>query len=193
MNSSTAGFTFYLMTKKGLTLLKSVIDTFGPAVVELVVGARDNSVDKDYYEEIKNLCGDHGISFRDRKFNPGHKGYAFAVGWRWIITNTDKLIIFHDSLLPRYRGFAPLVNALINGEKSVGVTALYAADTYDTGDIIAQESIDVKYPMLIRDAIDRIAPLYSVLACRIIEKVLLNAASAAIEAAGGSGQLQPLA
>lgn len=26
-----------------------------------------------------------------------------AIGWRWLLEDTDKLIIFHDSLLPKYR------------------------------------------------------------------------------------------
>ena len=72
----------------------------------------------------------------------------------------NKLIIIHDSLLPRYRGFAPLVNALINGEKTLGVTALIASESYDRGDILMQESINVHYPVKINVIIEKVAELY---------------------------------
>jgi len=72
----------------------------------------------------------------------------------------QKLIVFHDSLLPRYRGFAPLVNALINGEETIGVTALMASEQYDEGPILSQRSAEISYPIKIADAIDRVCELY---------------------------------
>ncbi len=44
----------------------------------------------------------------------------------------------HSSLLPKYRGAAPINWAMINGEKETGVTIMYMAEGLDTGDIIAQ-------------------------------------------------------
>ena len=49
--------------------------------------------------------------------------------------------------MPKYRGFAPLVNSLVNGEKIIGVTALFASEEYDNGDIIMQSSVDITYPI----------------------------------------------
>ncbi|MCJ1708517.1 methionyl-tRNA formyltransferase [Microbacterium sp. VKM Ac-2923] len=49
----------------------------------------------------------------------------------------------HDSLLPAYAGFSPLIWALINGETHVGVTAHLMDERLDTGPIIAQQSIAV--------------------------------------------------
>jgi len=45
---------------------------------------------------------------------------------------------FHPSLLPRYRGVAPLVWQIVNGEEKSGITAHVLERTVDTGDIIAQ-------------------------------------------------------
>lgn len=42
---------------------------------------------------------------------------------------------FHSSLLPRYRGRAPLNWAIINGEKELGVTVHHIDEGTDTGDI----------------------------------------------------------
>ncbi|NLW45271.1 MAG: methionyl-tRNA formyltransferase [Syntrophomonadaceae bacterium] len=49
----------------------------------------------------------------------------------------------HGSLLPAYRGAAPIQRALMAGEKTVGVTTMYMDETMDTGDIILQRAIDL--------------------------------------------------
>lgn len=49
----------------------------------------------------------------------------------------------HASLLPRYRGAAPINWAVINGDDKTGVTTFFLKHEIDTGDIIGQESIDI--------------------------------------------------
>ncbi|MGH3927738.1 MAG: methionyl-tRNA formyltransferase, partial [Pseudonocardiaceae bacterium] len=49
----------------------------------------------------------------------------------------------HDSLLPAYAGFSPLIWALINGETEVGVTAHLMNPELDAGDIVLQRSVPV--------------------------------------------------
>lgn len=49
----------------------------------------------------------------------------------------------HVSLLPRYRGAAPVQHALLAGETQTGVSAMYMDEGLDTGDIIAQIPIDI--------------------------------------------------
>ena len=44
----------------------------------------------------------------------------------------------HSSLLPKYRGAAPINWAILNGEDETGVTIMYMAEGMDTGDILAQ-------------------------------------------------------
>ena len=93
---------------------------------------------------------------------------AIAVSWRWLITeNFSSTIIFHDSLLPKYRGFAPLVSALIKGDDRIGVTALLAQGEYDSGPIIAQESTSITYPVTIRQTIEKIIPCYEDLVLKV--------------------------
>ncbi len=50
----------------------------------------------------------------------------------------------HASLLPDYRGAAPINHVLINGEKITGVTSFFINQNIDTGDIILQESEEIK-------------------------------------------------
>ena len=53
-------------------------------------------------------------------------------------------INLHASLLPLYRGAAPINWALINGEKETGVTTFFIRRDIDTGDIISQKSVVVQ-------------------------------------------------
>lgn len=50
----------------------------------------------------------------------------------------------HASLLPEYRGAAPINWAIINGETKTGVTTFFIDDKIDTGEIILQKEIDIK-------------------------------------------------
>ena len=49
----------------------------------------------------------------------------------------------HASLLPKYRGGAPIHWSIINGDDKTGITIMYMDVGMDTGDIISQESIDI--------------------------------------------------
>lgn len=49
----------------------------------------------------------------------------------------------HSSLLPKYRGAAPINRALINGDKDTGVTTFFLKDKVDTGNIIIQKKIPI--------------------------------------------------
>ncbi len=52
-------------------------------------------------------------------------------------------INIHASILPKYRGAAPIAWSLINGETKTGITLMYMDEGLDTGDIIVQEKIDI--------------------------------------------------
>ncbi|WP_274650508.1 methionyl-tRNA formyltransferase [Paenibacillus humicola] len=49
----------------------------------------------------------------------------------------------HGSLLPRYRGGAPIQRAIMNGEKATGVTIMYMAEGLDTGDMISRVEVPI--------------------------------------------------
>ena len=49
----------------------------------------------------------------------------------------------HPSLLPRYRGAAPIQRALLAGEQQTGVTVIVLSEQIDAGDIIEQETVSV--------------------------------------------------
>lgn len=50
----------------------------------------------------------------------------------------------HGSLLPKLRGGAPIHHAIINGDKTTGITIMYMDKKMDSGDIISQESLPIE-------------------------------------------------
>jgi methionyl-tRNA formyltransferase len=49
----------------------------------------------------------------------------------------------HASLLPKYRGAAPIQRAILNGDKVTGMTIQHVAENLDSGDIILQQSVEI--------------------------------------------------
>ena len=74
---------------------------------------------------------------------------------------------FHASLLPKYRGRAPVNWAIINGERETGNTMFFIDDGVDTGDIIDQRRIAI-------EDCDDCATLYEKVAASAIEMLLVH-------------------
>ena len=49
----------------------------------------------------------------------------------------------HGSLLPKYRGSAPIQWSVINGDKVTGITTMYMAEGMDTGDMIMKFELPI--------------------------------------------------
>lgn len=49
----------------------------------------------------------------------------------------------HGSLLPQYRGAAPIQWAIINGDKTTGITTMYMDEGMDTGDMILKQEVEI--------------------------------------------------
>lgn len=164
----------YLLGEKGFVALKNLNNSKTELISNVIIGT-DSKVKYDYSNEIIELCKKAKISYQiQNKTSLNTAKYSIAIGWRWLINDDSKLIVFHDSLLPKYRGFNPLVTALINGDEKIGVTALKGSKNYDEGEIIAQESIKINYPINIRTAIGKIAESYAILLQVILDKIISN-------------------
>lgn len=168
----------FIMGKKGLACLEAVLNNTS-VELKFVIYATDKNVEKDYADEIVALCTKHNISHYNRNtFDETllkDVSYYIAVAWRWLIkSNLEKLIVFHDSILPRNRGFNPLVTALINGDEEIGVTAIFANKEFDKGDILGVEKVNVIYPIKISEAIDIISVCYQNLVMKIVKQITDN-------------------
>ena len=80
----------------------------------------------------------------------------------------------HASLLPQYRGAAPINWAIINGEKETGVTTFFLKHEIDTGEIIFQEKIAIEGDDNVEIVHDKLMVLGSQLVLKTIDAVIDN-------------------
>ena len=78
-------------------------------------------------------------------------------------------INMHASLLPKFRGAAPIQWSIINGEKRSGVTAMQMDKGLDTGDILLSESVEIRDDETAQELHDEL----SVLGAQVMRKTLL--------------------
>jgi methionyl-tRNA formyltransferase len=77
----------------------------------------------------------------------------------------------HASLLPKYRGAAPIAWAILNGEKVTGVTTMVMEEGMDTGDILLQAEIPIGDEETCESLHDRLASLGARLLRETVEKM----------------------
>ena len=83
----------------------------------------------------------------------------------------------HVSLLPKYRGAAPMQRAVMEGESETGVTIMYMDEGLDTGDIITAESFPLTEEDDFETVHDRSAEIGAKLLSEVIDKLALGEAS----------------
>lgn len=91
-------------------------------------------------------------------------------------------INLHASLLPQYRGAAPINHAIINGEKESGVTTFFLKHEIDTGDVIFSESVAISNDDTAGDLHDKLMDVGAGLLVKTVK---------AIEAGNYTEQPQP--
>src|SRR5690606_20424867 len=91
-----------------------------------------NLKDENFFEELKALKANLQIVVAFRMLP--------EVVWKMPEFGTFNL---HASLLPNYRGAAPINWAIINGETKTGVTTFFIDEKIDTGEIILQEEVNI--------------------------------------------------
>lgn len=124
------------------------------------------------YRGFEDLAERHGIPLlyvestkdivaradRIRELRPD---FGVVIGWYYMVPKSIRDLFpkgvagIHASLLPRYRGGAPLVWAMINGEATSGVSLFYFDDGVDTGDVVAQKEFSIEEDDTIRTVYDK--------------------------------------
>lgn len=84
----------------------------------------------------------------------------------------------HASLLPKYRGGAPIHYAVLNGDDKTGVTIMYMVKAMDAGDIIAQKEL----PILATDNTGILFDKLSILGCDLLLETLPDLIAGRIKA-----------
>ncbi|AEV69141.1 methionyl-tRNA formyltransferase [Acetivibrio clariflavus DSM 19732] len=83
----------------------------------------------------------------------------------------------HGSLLPRYRGAAPIQWSIINGEKVTGITTMYTDVGMDTGDMLVKAEIQITEDMTAGELHDKLA----VLGAEVLKETLLRLKNGTLE------------
>lgn len=148
-------------------------------VVGVVVSKNDNDwyrgVDEIAYKFNLNLYEEKNINDQNflNKIKSLNLDLIVCVNFDQILKKdiinlpTIGCINTHASLLPKYRGRAPLNWAMINGEEYSGVTVHFIDEGIDTGDIILQEKIKIDEDYYISDLLNKVKNIYP--------KIVLNA------------------
>ncbi|HHH49378.1 MAG TPA: methionyl-tRNA formyltransferase, partial [Saprospiraceae bacterium] len=83
-------------------------------------------------------------------------------------------INLHGSLLPKYRGAAPINWAVINGEKETGVTTFFIRHEIDTGDLLFQEKMPIGADETVGEVHDRMMYLGADLVLKTVKAIESN-------------------
>ncbi len=83
-------------------------------------------------------------------------------------------INLHGSLLPQYRGAAPINHAIINGEKETGVTTFFLKHEIDTGDVIFSETLPITEDDNAGSLHDKLMELGAKLIVKTVAKIEAN-------------------
>ncbi|OJF15835.1 methionyl-tRNA formyltransferase [Couchioplanes caeruleus] len=143
----------------GHRTLQALLDSEHEVPLVVTHPKSDHAYEKIWDDSVADLAEQHGVPvlIRNRPddedlmsaLKEAAPDVIVATNWRtWIPPQIFNLpprgtLNIHDSLLPAYAGFSPLIWALINGEKEVGVTAHMMNDELDAGDIVLQRAVPV--------------------------------------------------
>ncbi|MFG3384096.1 methionyl-tRNA formyltransferase [Streptomyces sp. NPDC047999] len=143
----------------GHRTLRALLDSEHEVVLAVTHPRSDHAYEKIWNDSVAELAEEHGIPvlIRNRpdddelltRLKEADADVFVANNWRTHIPERvfalprHGTLNVHDSLLPRYAGFSPLIWALINGESEVGVTAHLMNEELDAGDIVRQVAVPV--------------------------------------------------
>ncbi|EKX62556.1 methionyl-tRNA formyltransferase [Streptomyces ipomoeae] len=143
----------------GHRTLQALLDSGHDVVLAVTHPRSDHAYEKIWNDSVADLAEQHGVPvlLRNRpgdeellrRLKEADPDLIVANNWRtWLPPEIFELpphgtLNIHDSLLPKYAGFSPLIWALINGEPEVGVTAHRMDAELDMGDVLLQRSVPV--------------------------------------------------
>lgn len=119
--------------------------------------------DPDFLEQLKSIDADLFVVVAFRMLP--------EIVWSMPRLGTLNL---HGSLLPKYRGAAPINYAIINGESETGVTTFFIKHEIDTGAILLQEKIDIGADETAGELHDRMMMIGANLVVKTVDAIRSN-------------------
>ena len=120
-----------------------------------------NLKEPEFVEELRSLNADLQIVIAFRMLP--------EIVWSMPPMGTFNL---HASLLPKYRGAAPINRAVMNGETETGVTTFFLKHEIDTGDIIQQVAVPIEIDDDVEAVYDRLMHLGASLVLETVDAIL---------------------
>jgi methionyl-tRNA formyltransferase len=142
----------------GHRTLAALIESEHEVVLAVTHPKSEHVYETMWADSVADLAAEHGVPVHmatkpDDEFKAALKAAApdiiVANNWRtWLPPDVFNAPLYgtlniHDSLLPKYTGFSPLIWALINGEREVGLTAHLMDGELDAGPIVLQRATPV--------------------------------------------------
>lgn len=142
----------------GHKTLEALIDSRHDVVLSVTHPPSEHSYETIWSDSVEELARAHDIpvhlaqrpdSDLIARVKAAEPDIIVANNWRtWLPRELFDLpphgtLNLHDSLLPKFTGFSPVIWALISGESEVGLTAHRMDDGLDTGDIVLQKSVPI--------------------------------------------------
>src|SRR5436309_3665846 len=172
-------------TMRGATFLKRLRDLSSQSHL-VVFSFREEPWEAPYLDDIRQLTLSYGGQFFETRKVENETQFwestavdlMILVSWRYMIPprvyRRPRLgtFVFHDSLLPEYRGFSPTVWAILNGEDHTGVSLFLMDDGVDTGDLVAQRRVPIAPDENIRTVMALVTQSYLDLAEEYVPKLL---------------------
>lgn len=144
---------------RGRKLNESAVKKYATSV-NLPILQPTNLKNEEFNKELKDLKADLQIVVAFRMLP--------KIVWQMPKYGTFNL---HASLLPEYRGAAPIHWAIINGETKTGVTTFFIDDKIDTGEIILQEEIDISITETVGTLHDKLMNLGASLVSKTVDLI----------------------
>ena len=130
---------------------------------ELNILQPTNLKDENFVQELKDLNADLFVVVAFRMLP--------EIVWGMPPKGTINL---HASILPNYRGAAPINWAVINGEKQTGVTTFFIEKEIDTGKIIERSFVEIGENETVGELHDRLMFLGAKVSCETIDKIRIG-------------------
>jgi methionyl-tRNA formyltransferase len=177
-------------TQRGYRCLQRVVELLPDAQI-VVFSFREEQWEPPFLDDIRRLTLASGGQFFEasRVGAPSFNSFwqstpidlMLIVSWRYMVPREVYLrprfgtFVFHDSLLPAYRGFSPTVWAMVNGENHTGATLFAISEDVDAGDTVDQTRVAIGADDTIAEVLERVTQTYLELISKNIHQLVNGA------------------
>ncbi len=174
----------------GVRCLKVLLDA--GLDVALVVTHEDDAAESRWFDSVADAARAHGLEVQSptdpnapatvAEIEALQPDFVFSFYYRALLgarlLGCARLgaLNMHGSLLPRYRGRAPVNWAIVNGEQETGVTLHYMTERADAGDIVDQQAVPILQDDDARAVLAKVARTAEVVLARSLPRLLNGSA-----------------